>query len=106
MPRIRVVSRIPVVSRLVVMMAGALLAVSALIGLPDGSAPGYSTVAYSTMAYSTVGDTSPATSLSTAKCKKKCKRYRVSDSDLKNLSDNDVAALGTVIAVIALAAVI
>lgn len=101
MPRTRVVSRIPVVSRLVVMMAAGLLAVSALIGLPDGSAPGYSTVAYTT-----VGDTAPATPLSTAKCKKKCKKYRVSDSDLKNLSENDVAVLGTMLAVVALAAVI
>lgn len=103
MPRTRVVSRIPFASRTVVMMAAALVAVSALIGLPDQSSPGYSTVAV-------VSDTAPATPLTAAKCKKKCKRkYRVTDADLKNLSPDDVesvAALGTVLAVIALAAVI
>ena len=108
MPRTMVISRIPVVSRIVVMMAAGLLAVSALMGLPDASAPSYSTVAYSTVG--PLSDTSPAAPLSTGKCKKKCKKkYTVSDADLKNLSDDDltsVATLGTVLAVIALAAVI
>lgn len=103
MRRTRIVPRIPVVSRIVVMMAAALVAVSALIGLPDQSSPSYSTVAV-------VSDTAPATPLTTGKCKKKCKKkYRVSNSDLKNLSNDDlesVATLGTVLAVIALAAVI
>jgi len=103
MRRSRFVSRIPFVSRIVVVMAAALVAVSALMGVPDTSAPAYSTVAV-------VSDSSPATPLSEAKCKKRCKRhYRVSDSDLKYLSSHDVesvATLGTVLAVIALAAVI
>jgi hypothetical protein len=106
MPRTTVVSRIPGVSRVVVMMAVALLAISALIGLPDGrqvSGASYSTVAV-------VSDTAPSTPVSTAKCKKRCKkRYNVRDSDLRNLSEGDlesVATLGTVLAVIALAAVI
>jgi hypothetical protein len=106
MPRTTVVSRIPGVSRVVVMMAVALLAVSALIGLPDGRQ--VSEASYSTVAV--VSDTAPSTPVSTAKCKKKCKKkHYYSDSDLKNLSDRDlesVATLGTVLAVIALAAVI
>ena len=103
MPRTRVISRIPILSRIVVMMAGSLLAVSALVGLPEASAPSYSTVAV-------VSDTAPATPLSTSKCKKRCKkRYNVRDSDLRHLSNGDVesvAALGTILAVIALAAVL
>lgn len=108
MPRTRVISRFPVVSRVVMMMAASLVAVSAAVGLPDDTAPGYSTVAQ-------VSDSSPDAPPSVAKkCKssgkKGCKKkVSYSDADLKNLSNDDVeavAALGTVLAIIALAAVI
>lgn len=111
MPRTRVISRIPAVSRIVVMMAAALVAVSALAGLPEAQSPGYPTTGYSTAGYSTVAqlsDTSPATPVVTGKCKKRCKK-RYSDADLKHLTNGDVesvAMLGTVLAVIALAAVL
>jgi hypothetical protein len=88
---------------MVVMMAGSLIAVSALFGLPEAPAPGYTTAAM-------VSDTAPGTAVSTAKCKKKCrKRHTVSDSDLRDLGVDgveSVAALSTVLAVIALAAVL
>ncbi|HEY9417511.1 MAG TPA: hypothetical protein VIQ30_22360 [Pseudonocardia sp.] len=99
----RVIPRIPVASRIVLMMVTAVLAVAALASLPDASAPQYSTVAV-------VNDTSPAAPVSAGKCKKKCKkRYDVRDADLKYLRNGDVgsvAVLGTVLAVVALAAVI
>jgi hypothetical protein len=103
-------SRIPGVSRIVMVLAASLVALCAAVGLPDDSAPTYSTAAV-------VSDTSPGAVVGTAKCKsrsgkKGCKykgKYKYSDEDLRNLSDGDletVATLGTVLAVIALAAVI
>ena len=101
-------SRIPGVSRIVMVLAASLVALCAAVGVPDDSAPTYSTVAV-------VSDTSAGAVVGTAKCKsrsgkKGCKyKHNYSDEDLRNLTDGDlesVAALGTVLAVIALAAII
>jgi hypothetical protein len=101
-------SRIPGLSRIVMVLAASLVALCAAVGVPDASAPSFTTVAQ-------VSDTSPGSPLAASKCKsrsgKKGCRYKrhYSDADLRNLSNGDletVATLTTVLAVIALAAVI
>ena len=101
-------SRIPGLSRIVMVLSASLVALCAAVGLPDASAPSYSTVAQVTV-------TSADSPVAAKKCKsrngKKCGNYKrhYSDEDLRNLTDGDlesVAALGTVLAVIALAAII